>query len=411
MTALRLDAFAAYERMSMPAWCRTILGKKFDPARLHQRGTAEIPDSICAFGACATPPEECPAAGILMHQDSQTPYARLQKEWQEQGVIFTDMASALQNHPELVKRYLGSVVNYEENVFTALTAAAWRVGSFIYVPANVQLAMPLQAYYRIASQLFGQFERTLIVAEQGSSLCYLEGCGSSEGMGGAAHYGMVEVIAQSRAQVRFITMQHWGFDVVSCATKRAVAHENAKVVWVDGTFGGKVTLKYPTIELKGAGACGQIISSTVAMQGQHHDTGGNIMCQAPDTRGSIDAKTLCMPQGKSGSRSKVIIEPGAARAHVTMRCDALLAHDAVFMAALPSIEVNEGSASVAHEAQIASFEDEQLFYCQSRGIAAESAQTLMALGFLDAFVQELPAEYAVEVARMLMPAMKGVHAV
>lgn len=346
-------------------------------------------------------------AGVGVQYESEMVYKKLKKKWQEQGVIFVDMSVAVTAHEALVKRYFGTVIPAHDNKFAALNSAVWSGGSFIYVPPGVVIDMPLQAYFRINRPQMGQFERTLIIADKGSSVHYIEGCSAPLHRTASLHSAVVELIALEGAHIRYTTIQNWSTNVYNLVTKRAVAYANSKVEWVDGNFGSKVTMKYPCIVLKGSGAVGQIMSIAVAGNGQHQDAGGKVIHLAPHTSSHIVSKSISKQGGRSSYRGLVKVVKGARNVRSFVQCDALLLDKDSRSDTYPTLRIHEPTAHVAHEASVSAIDDEQLWYLTSRGIVPRAARAMVVNGFIDIFVQSLPMEYALEINRLIALEMEG----
>lgn len=412
----RLRALEHYIKKPMPSWGADLSACTFDdisyyvkPATGKQTSWEAVPDSIKnTFEALGVPQaERSYLAGVGAQFESEIIYQSLQKEWKDKGVIFCDIETALQEHPELVKRYFGTVVPAHDNKFAALNSAVWSGGSFVYVPAGVKIDMPLQAYFRIDQQKMGQFERTLIIAEQDSFVHYVEGCSAPVYRAHSLHSAVVEIIAHERAHVRYTTIQNWSNNVYNLVTKRAIAHAQSVVEWVDGNFGSKVTMKYPCIVLKGEGAKGQVISIAVAGKGQHQDAGAKMIHLAPHTRSYVISKSISKEGGRSSYRGMLKVAKGARDSYARVQCDALLLDGASRTDTYPTVVTAEEHIDTGHEASVGSINDEQMFYLQSRGFSEQKAQTMIINGFIDVFVQELPMEYAIEINRLIAHEMEG----
>jgi Fe-S cluster assembly protein SufB len=322
-------------------------------------------------------------------------------------VIFLDMDSGLREHPELVKEYFGTVIPPGDNKFSALNSAVWSGGSFVYVPKGVHVEIPLQAYFRINTENMGQFERTLIIADEGSYVHYIEGCTAPVYSSDSLHSAVVELIAKKGAHIRYTTIQNWSSNVYNLVTKRAVAEEDATVEWIDGNLGSKVTMKYPGVYLMGPRAKAEIISVAFAGTGQHQDAGGKIIHAAPDTTSTIISKSISKGHGRTSYRGLLKIHKGATNAQSAVRCDALLLDETARSDTYPSIEVDEEQVTIAHEASVGKIGEDQLFYLMSRGLTENEAKTMIVNGFFDCFVKELPMEYAIELNRLLALSMEG----
>lgn len=346
------------------------------------------------------------AEGIVVH-NSEVVYHNLAKQWEEKGVIFVDTDTAVREYPDLVKEYFGTVIPPHDNKFAALNSAVWSGGSFVYVPAGVHVDIPLQAYFRINAKNAGQFERTLIIAEEGSFVHYVEGCTAPVYAEEALHSAVVEIIAKPGARVRYTTIQNWSKDVYNLVTKRAVAYRDAIVEWVDGNLGSKTTQKYPSVYLLEPGARGEILSVAFAGDGQHQDTGGKLIFAAPYTTGRITSKSISKGTGRASYRGLVQVLPGAHHAKCNVECDALLLDEEAKTDTYPYIEINEQEVTIGHEARVSKVSDEQIFYLQSRGLKKDEALTLIVSGFIEPLAKQLPMEYAVELNRLIELEMEG----
>ena len=416
MTDLRLKALDIFDRLPMPAWGADLseldhhdIHYYVKPLDAQHRSWDDVPDTIKkTFDALGIPQAEREfLAGVGVQFESEVIYKRLKEKWRARGVIFMDTNRALREHPEIFKQYFGTLIPAHDNKFAALNSAVWSGGSFVYIPKGVVVDMPLQTYFRINAESMGQFERTLIIAEPGSKVNYVEGCSAPIYQTSSLHSAVVEIIAHDDAQVRYTTIQNWSNNVYNLVTKRAIAHKRARVEWIDGNFGSKVTMKYPCIILKGEGAKGQIISIAVAGKGQHQDSGAKIIHLAPNTTSDIVSKSISKDGGRCSYRGllKVAKQASSVRAHV--QCDALLIDSASRSDTYPTISIAGERATVGHEASVSKVSDEQLFFTMSRGLSQQEAQALIVNGFLEPFTQELPMEYAVEINRLIAHEMEG----
>lgn len=416
MTDLRLKGLDIFERKPMPTWGADLSDLNPDdiyyyvkPLENQHTSWDEIPDKIKnIFDKIGIPQAEAKfLAGVGAQYESEMVYKKLKKEWADKGVRFLDMSGGLQEFPELVKKYFASIIPVHDNKFAALNTAVWSGGSFVYVPRGVHITMPLQAYFRINSISMGQFERTLIIAEPGSSVHYVEGCSAPLYRKYALHSAVVELIALEGAKIRYTTIQNWSTNVYNLVTKRAIAYKNSTVEWVDGNFGSKVTMKYPCIVLKERGAKGQIISIAVAGKNQHQDAGGKIIHLAPQTTSNIVSKSISKDGGRSSYRGLLKIAKNAVKSKSRIECDALLMDKHSRSDTYPTIEVNCDQVDVGHEASVSKLSDEHIFYLMSRGLSEAKARAMIVNGFIDAFVKELPMEYAVEINRLIAMEMEG----
>ncbi len=416
MRAFRLNALTIFEKKPMPSWGADLSGLNPDdiyyylkPMEGQKTSWDEVPEKIKrTFDKIGIPQAEQKfLAGVGAQYESEVVYKQLKKKWQDLGVIFCDMTTALNEHPELIKKYFATVIPPHDNKFAALNSAVWSGGSFVYIPKGVHVDMPLQAYFRINTQSMGQFERTLIIAEPGSSVHYVEGCSAPIYRKSSLHSAVVELIALEGAHIRYTTIQNWSTNVYNLVTKRAVAYRNAHIEWIDGNFGSKVTMKYPAIILKEPGAKGQIISIAVAGKGQHQDAGSKIIHLAPNTSSNVVSKSICKDGGRTSYRGLLKVIKGAKRASSKVQCDALIFDKQSQTDTYPTVEVREDDGDIGHEASVSKISDEQLFYLCSRGLSEQAARALIVNGFIDAFVKELPMEYAVEINRLIAMEMEG----
>ncbi len=416
MTDFRLRSLEIFEKKSMPQWGADLselnhetICYYLNPVKKQSDSWDTVPDSIKkTFEALGVPQAERSfLAGVGAQFESEIVYQNLQKKWKDLGVIFCDIETAVQKHPELVQKYFATVIPAHDNKFAALNSAVWSGGSFVYVPAGVRIDMPLQAYFRIDEERMGQFERTLIIAEPGSYVHYVEGCSAPVYRSSSLHSAVVEVVALEDAHVRYTTIQNWSQNVYNLVTKRSIAHKNATVEWVDGNFGSKVTMKYPCIVLKGEGAKGQIISIAVAGEAQQQDTGAKIIHLASNTTSNVISKSISKKGGRTSYRGLLKVVKGAKNVKARVQCDALLLDDQSQTDTYPTVQVHEERTDVGHEASVSKINEEQLFYAMSRGLSEQQARTMIVNGFIDVFVKELPMEYAVEINRLIAHEMEG----
>lgn len=346
------------------------------------------------------------AEGIVVH-NSEVVYHRIREDLEKQGVIFVDTDTAVREYPDIVKEYFGTVVPPTDNKFAALNTAVWSGGSFIFVPKGVHVEMPLQAYFRINAQNIGQFERTLIIAEEGSFVHYIEGCTAPVYATDSLHSAVVELIAKKGATIRYTTIQNWSTNVYNLVTKRGVAYEDASIIWVDGNIGSRTTMKYPCVYMVGKGARGEVLSVAFASSGQHQDAGAKMIHAAPYTTSVVTSKSISMAGGRATYRGMVKVYPGCKGTKVNVRCDALLLDEISRTDTYPVMEIEEEEVEVAHEATVSKIGEEQLFYLQSRGITEAEAVKLIVNGFFRDFAKELPMEYAVELNRLIELQLEG----
>jgi len=346
-------------------------------------------------------------AGVGAQYESEVVYHHLREDLAKQGVLFLDTDTALKEQPEIFKKYFGKVIPPEDNKFAALNSAVWSGGSFIYVPKGVKVDLPLQAYFRINKENIGQFERTLIIADEGSEVHYIEGCTAPVYSSESLHSAVVELIAFKDAKLRYTTIQNWSNDVYNLVTKRAYAYEGARVDWVDGNIGSKLTMKYPGIYLLGQRAHGETLSVAFAGKNQHQDTGAKMVHLAPNTTSRITSKSVSKSNGRTTYRGLLHVAKGATNVKASVRCDALLLDDESKTDTYPYMEINQEDATITHEATVGKIGDEQIFYLMTRGFSEEEALTLIVNGFIEPFTKELPMEYAVELNRLVKMEMDG----
>jgi len=416
MRDMRLRALEVFESKAMPSWGPDLsainLNDMYYYARASERPErdwSEVPDYIRqTFERLGIPEAERKfLAGVGAQYDSETVYHNMREELAKQGVIFADTDTAVREHPDLVQRYFGTVVPPADNKFAALNSAVWSGGSFIYVPEGVQVEIPLQAYFRINAENIGQFERTLIIAEPGSFVHYIEGCTAPIYTTNSLHAAVVEVIVKKGARVRYSTVQNWSTNVYNLVTKRSVAYEDAVVEWVDGNLGSKVTMKYPAIYLMEPGAHGEVLSLSFAGRGQHQDAGAKAVHAAPYTTSVITSKSVSKDGGRASYRGLVRAYRGAKGVRSSVRCDALLLDGDSRSDTYPTMEIDERDVTVSHEASVSKVSEEQLFYLQSRGIDEQEATKMIVNGFVEPIVKELPMEYAVELNRLIELQLEG----
>lgn len=418
MTEARLAAYRIFTEKPMPTWGNTALLGEIDfadityyvrPGEAESKTWDDVPDEIrTTFDRLGIPEAERKfLAGVTAQYESEVVYHSVQTELEKKGVIFLSMDDGLRKHPELVKKYFGTVIPSTDNKFAALNTAVWSGGSFIYVPPGVRVDIPLQAYFRINSEALGQFERTLIVADEGAHVHYIEGCTAPVYRRDSLHSAVVELIAQKGASIRYTTIQNWSKNIYNLVTKRAVAHEDARVDWVDGNLGSKLTMKYPAIYLVGPRAHGEVLSVAFSGKDQHQDAGAKIIHAAPDTTSTITSKSVSKDGGRGSYRGLVKVYPGATGAKVNVRCDALILDPASRSDTYPTMEIAEDDVRVEHEATVSKVGEEQLYYLMSRGLSEHEATTMIVNGFIEPFTKELPMEYAVELNRLIQLEMEG----
>src|SRR5690349_16333026 len=346
-------------------------------------------------------------AGVGAQYESEVVYHKLQENLEKQGVLFLDMDSGLREHEDVVKQYFGTIIPQNDNKFAALNSAVWSGGSFIYVPPGVHIEMPLQAYFRINAENMGQFERTLIIVDEGAYVHYVEGCTAPIYSTDSLHSAVVEIIVKPNARCRYTTIQNWSTNVYNLVTKRAMAYADATMEWVDGNLGSQITMKYPSVYLMEPGAKGDVLSIAFAGKGQHQDAGGKMIHVAPNTTSTITSKSISKGGGRTSYRGHINIYPGANNCKSFVKCDALLLDDESRSDTYPYNDVDAENVTLGHEATVSKVSDEQLFYLMSRGIARAEAETMIVNGFIEPFTKELPLEYAVELNRLIQLEMEG----
>lgn len=416
MREMRLKSYATFVRKPMPAFGADLSTINFDDIFYYIKPTQhvvsswdDIPSEIKnTYDKIGIPEAEKKfLAGVSAQYESEVVYKSIQSALTKKGVIFLDMDSGLAEYPELVKQYFGTVIPAADNKFSALNTSVWSGGSFVYVPKGVHVELPLQAYFRINAANMGQFERTLIIAEEGSFVHYVEGCTAPIYTTDSLHSAVVEIIVKKGARVRYTTIQNWSTNVYNLVTKRARVEEEGTMEWVDGNLGSKITMKYPSVYLMGRKARGEVLSIAYAGKGQHQDAGGKAVHVAPETTSHIISKSVSKDGGRTSYRGLVEIYKGATNAKSKVVCDALLLDPESRSDTYPTMKIREQSVTVEHEATVSKIGDEQLFYLESRGIAKDEAQSMIVNGFIEPIVKELPLEYAVEMNRLIQLQMEG----
>ncbi|HEX6152701.1 MAG TPA: Fe-S cluster assembly protein SufB [Solirubrobacterales bacterium] len=416
MRDFRLKSLEHFESRPTPQWGGDLEQIDFDDihyfvraSEKNSRDWSEVPEDIKnTFDRLGIPEAERKfLAGVGAQYESEVVYHQVNEKLEAQGVIFTDMDTALREHEDLVREYWATVIPPNDNKLAALNSAVWSGGSFVYVPAGVKVEMPLQAYFRINTENMGQFERTLIICEDGADVHYIEGCTAPVYSSDSLHSAVVEIVAKPSSRVRYTTVQNWSQNVFNLVTKRAVAQEKATVEWVDCNLGSKLTMKYPSIYLLGPEAHGEILSIAFAGEGQHQDAGGKIIHGAPKTSSSIFSKSISKDGGRSTYRGLLEVADGARESRSKVVCDALLLDEDSRSDTYPTIRIDENDADIGHEATVSKIGDEQLFYLQSRGLDEEEASKMIVNGFIEPVTKELPMEYAVELNRLIELQMEG----
>lgn len=416
MLDFRLKALEIFYSMPMPMWGGDLSELDFNeivyyvkPSERSSRSWDEVPEEIKrTFDKLGIPEAEQKfLAGVSAQYESEVVYHNMKEDLAKQGVIFMDTDSALKEHEELFKKYWATVVPPSDNKFAALNSAVWSGGSFIYVPKGVKCDTPLQAYFRINSENMGQFERTLIIADEDSFVHYVEGCTAPIYGTNSLHSAVVEIIVKKNARCRYTTIQNWAPNIYNLVTKRAVAEENAIMEWVDGNIGSKVTMKYPAVIMKGRGARGSVLSIAIAGKGQHQDSGAKMYHLAPETTSTIVSKSISKHGGKVTYRGLVHFGRKADGAKANVECDTLIMDNLSTSDTIPYNEVLNNNVTLEHEASVSKVSEEQLFYLMSRGLSEEEATEMIVMGFIEPFTKELPMEYAVEMNRLIRFEMEG----
>ena len=410
MLDFRLRSYEIFMQKPMPTWGGDLSVIDFQNIYYYAKASEkveknwdDVPDNVKAtFDKLGIPEAEKKfLAGVGAQYESEVVYHSLREDLAKQGVLFLDTDAALIEHPELFRKYFGKIIPPEDNKFAALNSAVWSGGSFIYVPPGVHIDMPLQAYFRINAENIGQFERTLIIVDEGAEVHYIEGCTAPVYSSESLHSAVVELVALKDAKLRYTTIQNWSSDVYNLVTKRAYAHEGALVEWIDGNIGSKLTMKYPGIYLMGERAHGETLSIAFAGKGQHQDTGAKMVHLAPNTTSKVTSKSVSRLDGRSTYRGMLHVAKGATGVKASVRCDALLLDDTSKTDTYPYMEINQEDATITHEATVGKIGDEQIFYLMSRGFNEEEALSLIVNGFMEPFTKELPMEYAVELNRLI----------
>ena len=417
MLNMRLKSFNHFIDRQMPNWGNTelldainfedicyfnVVGKNEDD---WNNVSDEVKDTFEGIGIPEA--EQKWLGGVTAQYDSESIYHSIRADLVAQGVIFMDMDTGLREYPEIVKKYFGKVISYADNKFSSLNTAFWSGGSFIYVPKGVKVEIPVQAYFFISSEKMGQFERTLIIADEGSSVHYIEGCSAPTYTSQSLHSAVVELVAHKDAHIRYTTIQNWADNVYNLVTKRAIAHENACVEWVDGNIGSALTMKYPSVILKGEGAHAEIISVAYAKDKQHQDTGSKVIHMAPNTTSNIVAKSISKDGGRSSYRGLIKFTKNAHNSRSKIVCDAIMLDADSRSDTYPTMEIENSSADIEHEASVSKVSGDQLFYLMSRGFTETESMGLIVNGFFEPFTKELPMDYAVELNHLLEMEMKG----
>jgi len=416
MLDFRLRALDHALTRPVPRWGADISGLNLDdiyyyvkPSNGEGKSWDDVPDSIkTTFDRLGVPEAERKfLAGLGAQYESEMVYHSIQDHLAKQGVIFVSIEDGLRLYPDLFREYFGTVIPIEDNKFAAINSAVWSGGSFVYVPKGVKVDLPLQAYFRLNLANIGQFERTIIVADEGAQVHYVEGCTAPQYTTDSFHSGVIEIVVKKGARVRYSTIQNWSNNVYNLVTQRAIVHEDATMEWVDANLGSKVTMKYPSCYLVGKGARGEILSMAFAGPGQHQDAGGKVIHFAPYTSSKITSKSISKGGGRASYRGLLKVYKGAHHVKSNVVCDALLLDPQSRSDTYPYIEIDEEDVNIGHEASVSKVGEEQLFYLMSRGLSKEAATTMVVSGFIEPLVKELPMEYAVEMNRLIQLQMTG----
>jgi len=416
MLEFRLKALDIFNSKPMPEWGADLSGLDLDeiyfyikPEGHNARSWDDVPDDVKqTFERLGIPEAERKAlAGVGAQYESEMVYHNLKEEWEKLGVVFLSIEDGLKQYPDLFREHFATIIPPEDNKFAAINSAVWSGGSFVYIPAGVKVDIPLQTYFRINAESSGQFERTLIIVDEGAQAHYIEGCTAPTYARDSFHSGVIEIVVKKGARFRYSTIQNWSHNVYNLVTQRAAVYENGVMEWVDGNLGSKVTMKYPSCYLLEKGARGEVLSIAMAGRGQHQDAGAKIVHFAPNTSGNIVSKSISKDSGRSSYRGLVKIYEGATNAKSNVECDALLLDEEARTDTYPYIEIQEKTASVGHEATVSKINDEQILYLQSRGLSKDQAAGLIVRGFIEPIAKELPLEYAVELNRLIELEMEG----
>jgi Fe-S cluster assembly protein SufB len=415
MRDFRLKSLEIFHSKPMPRWGGDVAINFQDifyylkPAEQQGKTWEEVPDAIKkTFDRLGIPEADRKIlSGVKAQFESEVVYGSLQEDLAKKGVIFTDTDTAIREHSDLLREYFGTIISPTDNKFAALNSAVWSGGSFIYVPKGVKIEFPLQAYFRINAESMGQFERTLIIVDEGAQVHYVEGCTAPMYSTESLHSAVVEIVVKKHGRCRYTTIQNWANNIYNLVTKRAMAYEGAMMEWIDGNLGSHLTMKYPAVYMMEPGARGEILSIAFASAGQHQDAGAKLVHAAPHTSGRIVSKSISKNGGRASYRGLVKVEPGAKKSRSSVVCDALILDDRSRSDTYPYIEIEEQDVSIGHEASVSKIGEEQLFYLMSRGLSEAEASTMIVSGFIEPLVKELPMEYAVEMNRLIELQMEG----
>jgi Fe-S cluster assembly protein SufB len=418
MLEFRLEALKIYYSKPMPKWGGdlTNLENTLDeiyyylkPQEKMERSWDDVPDDIKkTFERLGIPEAERKVlAGVGAQYESEMVYHSLKKEWEDKGIIFESIEDGLRKHPELFREHFATIVPPADNKFAALNSAVWSGGSFVYIPKGVKIDIPLQAYFRVNAENLGQFERTLIIVEEGAQAMYIEGCTAPVYTTDSFHSGVIEIVVKNNARFRYVTIQNWSNNMYNLVTQRAMVHAHATMEWLDGNLGSKLTMKYPSCYLVGEGAHGEIMSIAYGGNGQHQDTGGKVVHAAPNTSSLITSKSISKGTGRSTYRGLLKVHEGAVNSKSRVECDALLLDENARTDTYPYIEIEEKKVNTEHEATVSKVGEDQLFYLMSRGLSEEEAMAMVVNGFIEPIAKELPLEYAIELNRLIQLEMEG----
>ncbi len=416
MLEFRLRALRHFEGRPIPTWGPDLSGLDLDdiyyyvkPTDKEGRSWDEVPDTIKeTFNRLGIPEAEQKfLAGVGAQYESEMVYHSIHEKLEKKGVIFKSIENGLREHPDLFREYFGTVIPHTDNKFAALNGAVWSGGSFVYIPPGVEVELPLQAYFRLNAANIGQFERSLIIADEGSKVHYVEGCTAPQYTTDSFHSGVIEIVVKKDARIRYTTIQNWSHNVYNLVTQRARVEENGTMEWVDANMGSKITMKYPSCMLMGEGAHGEILSIAFAGEGQIHDTGGKAIHLAPNTSSKIISKSISKDGGRASYRGLIRVNKSNKNVKSNVECDALLLDERSRTDTYPYIEIDEQDVTIGHEASVSKVESEQLFYLMSRGLDEEQAMSMVVSGFVEPLVKELPMEYAIEMNRLIQLQMEG----
>jgi Fe-S cluster assembly protein SufB len=417
MLNLRLKGLRLFDRKPMPAWGADLTDIHFDNIKYFVRSTEkqagswdDLPEDIKnTYDKLGIPEAERQrlVAGVAAQYESEVVYHKIHEDLERQGVVFLDTDTALKEHEELFKEYFGTVIPVGDNKFASLNTSVWSGGSFIYVPKGVHVEIPLQAYFRINTENMGQFERTLIIVDEGAYVHYVEGCTAPIYSSDSLHSAVVEIVVKKGARCRYTTIQNWSNNVFNLVTKRAVCHEGGTMEWIDGNIGSKVTMKYPSVYMVGEHAKGEVLSVAMAGEGQHQDAGAKMVHAAPHTSSTIISKSIARGGGRTSYRGLVQVLEGSHSSKSTVKCDALLVDTISRSDTYPYVDIREDDVSMGHEATVSKISDDQLFYLMSRGLTEDEAMAMIVRGFIEPIAKELPMEYALELNRLIELQMEG----